>query len=331
MDKKISFLQAYGILLVVLIHSLRGHGELQVWIAQFIMPLFMFISGYLFSLGLDKRQIRIYDVKLFGNKGLLLNKAKRLLVPFTFVNLLAFFPKCLLNSYADHPAELSLSFFCRQYIYPYESVVIFLWFLPTLFLVFVSIVFIAKLFFAARIELPCWFWMLCSLILLLVNPFADVEFLNIGKVVYYNFFFLFGVSWFKYGIAEYIVKYMRFVFPISLLGLLALPCLPYFYDNGVTAAIIGIVMSFCLATLYVQKRWKFLNHLFGASYTIYLLSWFPQVLCQQVLLSVIDIPWQVGSILALITGAYFPFLVHVILTKWSDYKLANVALFLMGQ
>lgn len=45
----ISFLQAFGILLVVVGHSFYGcpDNPIHTWIYSFHMPLFMFISGYL--------------------------------------------------------------------------------------------------------------------------------------------------------------------------------------------------------------------------------------------------------------------------------------------
>ena len=100
MDKRISFLHIYGIVLVVLMHSFHNHGEFALWIDGFIMPLFFFVSGYLFSFGSQRKKISVYEIKCFGKNGFLFNKAKRLLIPFVVINLVALFPKFLLNSYA---------------------------------------------------------------------------------------------------------------------------------------------------------------------------------------------------------------------------------------
>lgn len=52
MNKNIAFLQVFGILLVVLGHSTNNGGIpfLSKWIYSFHMPLFIFISGFLFYL-----------------------------------------------------------------------------------------------------------------------------------------------------------------------------------------------------------------------------------------------------------------------------------------
>ena len=59
----VSFLQAFGIILVVIGHSYYGNTEglwTYAWIYSFHMPLFMFISGYLLQYGAV--------VALFGKK-----------------------------------------------------------------------------------------------------------------------------------------------------------------------------------------------------------------------------------------------------------------------
>ena len=71
-------------------------------------------------------------------------------------------------------------------------------------------------------------------------------------------------------------------------------------------------LSLLLGQLYVQRQWHFLHHLFGASYAIYLFSWFPQVASQQIFLGLTHAPWQVGGILAFFTGVYIPLLIY----KW---------------
>ena len=56
----ISFLQAFGILLVVVGHSFYGcpDNPIHTWIYSFHMPLFMFISGYLLKYTMRNTTLR---------------------------------------------------------------------------------------------------------------------------------------------------------------------------------------------------------------------------------------------------------------------------------
>lgn len=103
MNKKILFLQCFGILLVVLGHSGENIPYLSKWIYSFHMPLFIFISGYLLDYtsknGIDK--INLFN---FINK-----KIKRLLIPYFVISSLAYVPKYLLGKFALRPLELTFS------------------------------------------------------------------------------------------------------------------------------------------------------------------------------------------------------------------------------
>lgn len=93
----------------------------------------------------------------------------------------------------------------------------------------------------------------------------------------------------------------------------------------------GIVMSLFLGCIYIKYNWRFLHHLFGASYAIYLFSWFPQVLSQQVFLNVIHVPSSVGTLLAIFTGIYIPLFIYKWIIKNKGNKIGYVVAVLTGQ
>lgn len=136
-DSLVLFLQAWGILLVVLGHC--DYGALQrpawaVWIYSFHMPLFMFISGYLLCYGCEKRGLSF--VQMVCHRDFLWKKVRRLLVPYFLISTLAFLPKVLLSRFAMRSIDFSLCSYVHMLAYPSDNVILFFWFLPTLFLIF---------------------------------------------------------------------------------------------------------------------------------------------------------------------------------------------------
>lgn len=67
------------------------------------MPLFMFISGYLLNYGLARKSIPLSKINICGRYGFVINKIKRLLIPYVFISTFAYFPKVLLSRFAARP------------------------------------------------------------------------------------------------------------------------------------------------------------------------------------------------------------------------------------
>lgn len=332
----ISFLQAFGIILVVVGHAFNGHEyevSLHRWIYTFHMPLFMFISGYLLKYSNEQKHKTLQEISRQEKYSFLRKKAIRLLVPYIVISSLAVYPKYLLNSYAIHPVEFSFDAYLHMLVYPFENVIIPFWFLPTLFFIFVLTICGAAtihLINANRKYLP-QIILLLLLILHLFNPAENVKLLNAERVVYDSFYFGLGYYWrmkrFETMTYSYALPLSVGTFIISLL-LLQIPDMK---GLDIIQAINGITMCICLGQLYEKYRWKFLHHLFGASYAIYLFSWFPQVLSQQVLLNLTNLPWQMGSGIAIISGVYIPLLLYKAIKKGKRTRFGRVVALLTGQ
>lgn len=330
----ISFLQAFGILLVVVGHSHYGCPvKLPVitWIYSFHMPLFMFISGYLLRYGIEIKRLPLSDIPLYGEKGFIVKKVKRLLIPYVVISSIALVPKSLLGRFAARPIELSFMEYGKMLLYPWDNVIIYFWFLPTLFLIFLIVIYGARIL-GNRTYPALHLILFISLLLLhLFNPFKEIRLLNADGVASYLLYFSMGYYACREQIAQKMSGNILLLFAITFSLSIYLISVPHFFGKDVLTAANGIAMSLYLGMIYQRYNWRFLHHLFGASYAIYLFSWFPQVLSQQVFLKLTGAPWQVGSCLAILSGVYIPLWIYKWIIRSKDNKLGKIIALLTGQ
>ncbi len=334
----ISFLQVFGIVLVVAGHSVD---QLEInlitdlnndWLHLFRMPLFMFLSGYLLYYGLRKRSMALSAISLYGSQGFIWKKVRRLLIPYVFISTLAFFPKAVLSRFALRPIELSLENYLHSLIYPWDNVIRFFWFLPTLFIIFLIVVYGAKILAKLRISAP-WFIALSVLLILhLFNPLKDIRLFNIGGVVEYLIYFGLGYYYCHAQVEKLFKPYALAIFCMTALVSLSLSFLASpFPGRDVLIAISGIGMCIALGHIYVREGWTCFNHLNGASYAIYLFSWFPQAVSLQILMKLTGEPWPVTSLLAFVSGVYVPWLIYRWIVRNKEKKAGKVIAYLTGQ
>jgi hypothetical protein len=292
----------------------------------------MFISGYLLLYSYQKYGVRLVQVSLLGGNGFLIKKIKRLLIPYMAISTLAFFPKAYLSRFADRPVSISLQSWIEMLIYPQDNVIGFFWFLPTLFIITCMVMGAVKLSMRLRITFNIYLILLFLLILHVFNPVLRIPIFNIASVVNYLFYFALGMFYCfkqeKINKKLYLKNYQMSI----VIVLLSIICM-YIHGIGtdVLKALIGIMMSISLGYLYIQCNFTFFNHLFGASYAIYLFSWFPQTASQQAFLKLTHAPWEVSTILAIVTGIYIPFFIYkfIIFAK-KNIKYGKVIALLTG-
>ena len=311
----VSFLQVFGIILVVIGHAYYGDTKTSwtyAWIYSFHMPLFMFISGYLLQYSAERKMIALSAMPLYGSKGFIWKKVKRLLIPYFTISTIAFSLKPLFNRFAIRQVDISFADYFQMLVYPWDNVIIFFWFLPTLFLIFMLVIY--GVHFLKEMDKPVFHvcLLIFCLLLHLFNPLQGIFILNLQGVTDYLIYFLLGY----YGCRMHIVEQLRYPIGGFVLTCLLSVCfvveIPDFKGKELLTAINGIFMSIFLGKIYTANNWKFFHHLFGASYAIYLFSWFPQVLSLQVFLRLTHAPYWAGGILATVTGVYLPFLIY----KW---------------
>ena len=295
------------------------------------MPLFMFLSGYLlqYTFTLKNRSLQSMtwnDCNLFIRK-----KIKRLIIPYFVIGSIAFLIKAFMNKFALRPVEISLFSYIQTFIYPWDNAIIFFWFLPTLFFIFCIIIYGG--YGLTRIHTKyqySYIIILLSLCLHLFNPVANIKLLNIGGIANYLIYFVAGYYFSCHELETKIIKNAFSITIISLLLSILLIIAPSFYGKDILTSFNGILMSFAFCQLYVKYKWHFFHPFFGASYAIYLFSWFPQVLSQQVFISLTHAPWPYATILAIVSGILIPLIIYKYITTHKRYKIVRYIAYLTG-
>ena len=344
-NKLISVLQVFGILLVVLGHCQSGVSPKPLWydwIYSFHMPLFFFISGYLLKLTNEKKGCGVGAQPWWGTQGWIWKKTKRLLVPYLVISTFAYLPKVLMSRYALRPVDLSWNAYLEMLAYPVQNVIGFFWFLPTLFVVFALVMAAGRCAGAKRMSWLYYLLLPFAFLLSLYNPLLELNdyvfsVFNMSGAVTHLFYFALGYyvrAWhlIRENASQVGLKVLL-TFAVSVAMVVAKP--DGLGDIGervwdILAAVNGIIMSVQLCLLYVQRDRHFLDFLFGASYAIYLFSWFPQTASQQVFVSLTGSPRWVGSVLAFFTGVYLPWLIYKWIRCHKEGRVGKVIAFLSG-
>lgn len=323
-----SFLHAFAILLVVLGHSFYQTNSLIVdWMYQFHVPLFFFVSGYLFNVSVNEKPLQPYIY--------LSRKAVRLLLPYFALSTLLFVPKVLLSQYMVRPIQASWNEYALMLIYPYRNVNGSYWFLPTLFLIFVFAVIVH--FFLQRLKHRTSLTVTTLLLTLLALanislPFSHDTLFNVVGVIHYAFYFALGYFVFSFGFMRFLDKgktaffVFLFTFVVSIIGLHVnkSPLMDLFFATG------GILMSVALARLYAKYEFHFFNHLSPASYTIYLYHGIFQALSLQILMRFTHFDIGFYIILAFLSGVYGSFLVYKLFYRCRNSRLGRILALISG-
>lgn len=326
-NRVISVLYVMGCILVVVGHSLVGINRYNIivdWIYSFHMPLFMFIAGYL--LKYTNRQLDSIEPIPFLSR-----KAKRLLLPYFIISSCVYLPKVALSQFAIRPIELSAESYFNMLLYPWQNVIVTFWFLPTLFLLYAFALFGNYMCNAVRMKdtLSPLLVLIIFAILNLLNPLSEIGFLNLGGVLGYSFYFVLGYVFCRNNYE----RYLRFPALTAVVTFVLSIFLMQYSEFGwyrLISAINGILMCYAMACIYRDKNWNFFNPFFGATFAIYLLSWFPQVLCRQLFMQEPDLSWSIGCMLSIVSGFYVPYWIWRWIVANRERKLTSLISFITG-
>ncbi|MDE7414039.1 MAG: acyltransferase [Muribaculaceae bacterium] len=331
----IAYLQIIGIILVVMGHSFHEYpggdeGKGMLWYRMLFtvrMPLFMFVSGFLMAFTTSRKSI--------GWGSFAMGKVKRLMVPYLVLTIITFVPRALMSGLADDVVELSWTGLWESLIDPGEHGMAYFWFIQSSFTLLVVIYAILSVCRKAGIKPEVFYGVICAgIILLNLIPVTWPDFFSIRDTVRLGIYFIFGcvystwqnridrvVSWENPLVfISFVVLWITFFFVSDKYG-----------DTVFCCSIFGIMMMISLAKILEDRNITVLKHLQGANYIIFLLSWYFNVACQQVLHHFTDMPWWIYSLLSFTLGIYVPWLFYKWMCRHPDNRFSRWSAFLLGQ
>lgn len=326
-NKKISFLQTFGIILVVLGHTEKNGTSFFIrdLIYSFHMPLFIFISGYLLKFTTEGK---IGDIQL---NIFIIKKCKRLIIPYILISSLAYIPKYLLGKFAVRPLELSIKDYIFNMLYPWDNPIIFFWFLPTIFLIILFTVVLYRVL-KNKTEIIL---LLALVINIVSSKFLDIRFLNINGGLNYLIFFILGIYYLENEnkFDRIFQKRNTSVFIITFIILIintviVFPTIKVLY---IFIAVIGIIFSLSCSSIYLNSGYSFLERLKGKSFSIYLFSWFPQVFVRILGYQILNLSMTIVIPISLIMGIYIPVLINLFIKNIiQKYPKAKFLKYIFG-
>ena len=196
----LQILQGWSMLLVVIGHvTLTGIFEnpqtpvsatIERVIYSFHMPLFMFISGFLFYFTKISRDLAYKEV--------VFDKLKRLGIPYLFFTFFTFAVKFIFSPFMKRPVELSLRQFTDSFLYPGSNPLSEMWFVATLFIIMLSYP-LLKYMITGHFKIAVL--IIGSVVLNLFFP-PDIFLLCLSNVAYMFLFFCLGILFCKFDRAE---------------------------------------------------------------------------------------------------------------------------------
>jgi len=283
----INFIQSFAVTLVVIGHSLprlNGTDTMPLWaniiydlIYSFHMPLFFVLAGFLLMNSFNRQSQSIQTFKHFIH-----NKFIRLIIPYVSIGSLAYLLKVFVfNRFAYRPASFDIVFYIKSMIVPGANPMLALWFLPTIFIIYILSYVVLKNDNCIKSNLMLW--LILSFFVSLLSNYTHIQLLNISGVLNYLFYFFVGTIIFH--LKNSLIKILSntgFLLFIILL-FIEIQMIPISCHNCINfilkyiVAILGIFMSFSIAIYCSNHNHKFLWGLIdGKYYQIYLLAWFFQ-------------------------------------------------------
>lgn len=317
---QISFLSVYAMILVVIGHSdiTLDYKELWIfkWIYTFHMPLFFLISGFLFVYTNPEEKMKKMSPRQF-----VVNKMERLLLPFIFINSIIFVTKALIanKEQMQHPISFSFPSYVDSMLF---HPIGYMWFLPALFVIFM-------LFILLKRSIYSKYFPVITIVLFILNfVVPEISFFKISDAIHFSGYFALGILYCQYKkcIDEFLLKY-RYV------------ALPFFFilsailiDNKLIAALVGIAFSLVLSLVFEHRCGEGIIKLSGYTYTIFLLSYFPQMFIRGPIAHAFPgINQYILSVVSALVGFFIPVLIgEIVMRIRLKNKVTKFAACLIG-
>ena len=300
--------RAITIILVVIGHympdnSPNWYAVLHRFIYSFHMPLFLFISGFIYMQTLKKESYLTFVTR----------KVKRLMIPYFTTSFLVITIKLLSSSNASLENPVTPFSYIEMFYSPAAG--FFLWFIWVLFIIFLIIPFFRT--FKAICILS-----LISIVLYFL-PINLPQYFCLAEFKSYFLYFMFGVLFFHLPKAKQICKNVSlYIYFALLLGLFILMELSsYFNITVILTALVGTA-AVCKLSIIITKHANKSKALFinisAASYIIYLLhttfEGFGKAIVPKVIaFSNFNISFIICAVLIVMIGIIGPYLAYVLI------------------
>jgi fucose 4-O-acetylase-like acetyltransferase len=316
-DRALASLAGVGIVLVVLGHSgpmpasmpsVLAHSEfarfffgpVHDWIYSFHMPLFFFMAGFSY--------IRYSSAYRSRFTSLLQSKGTKLLLPYIVLTTLWFPLKALASAHAQRPVSFTWTEYATQIIIPWKNVIIFYWFLPTLFLMFVLNSLLLRWTTKQRLALP-----LVALGATVTyfafgneNDTGWQSILNLGGVFHNYVFFCLGSLVGRYRIEPWITRWGAALTPISVAIFASCPAS---VRNLGGFVLVMALMNICgLWALVHRYQITILGMIGDHAFAIYLWSCAPQIALSILFDAIFHTPVVITTAVTFIAGLVGPLL-----------------------
>jgi len=276
-------------------------------IYSFHVPLFVFISGFLFAhTNINKEKLLFFK---FIKK-----KFKRILVPYSIFISLYYLPRACLSKYFATKYPVDVISFLKAFIHPYYCPIHYYWFLITIFIIFLF----SKIFFYIiknnHIYLVVPFTIF--LIILHSNP-LNIKYFYVHKVSELMIFFWLGCLFYDYKDKVNILN-NKYIFIVLLLNL-AIINIPHlnFVSISIIKPLTGILFSYSFIIIYKEKKLRLFKYIDGFHYQIYLLSWFFDRIILFISLEIMGLESYIVFPLLFFSTLVFP----IVISKFIIYKL----------
>lgn len=334
---EVLIIQLLATYLVILGHSYPFVTDIPGWLQKaqifiycFHMPLFVFISGYL--LIYTSQSIKNNTKEFFRKRFL------KLVVPYLALSLVAIVPKFYLQHYLNDSLNLDSESLIRVFLVPRENIWGHFWFLPMIFIQGISGFILDKLFIKFKFRKTGWAITTVILFILYAVTFqvAITPWFSVSDLVKFSWLFSLGC----YCASVCFIERLRIIHPLLIAILLFAVSLVYFSFadqwslNAFEQASIAILMILALLLLgvYLADRIKFnRNAIYAQTFTIFLLSWPCQTLCNVITERLLHCPYYIVMSLQFTTGIVGPMILIWIVNYFENKYNKHWISFLLGK
>lgn len=309
----LSVLQGFGMLCVVVGHAwltqvIDDNHAFVTWLIQWIyrfhMPLFFFISGFLFY----KTRVVVVGYDWFQ---VVKEKARRLLIPYVAFTFFAIFFKLAFSGAVSRKINIDADWLVRIVFFPFENPLQGLWFIATLFYMFLPVLLYRRLSLT-RYGIAVFYFV--AVLVGVFVPFG-IEFACISRVAIHLQFFLLGMIFYRFSNNLFSLRVVLLFFVLAV-------AFDYFKMGYSVVATFWILFFVTLSGVVSAVFPRLFSSFSGYTFQIYLMSIFIQIPIR-VFYSKFDGVYFLFFMLSILAGIYVPVVFSKLISLYFP-RLARV-------